>query len=772
MTVPPSPIHHRRAEALAVAILLLPLVLAAPALIAGWAWSPAANLYTSYPWQGLAADAGPPNPALSDVTQWFHPALLWSGTEIRSGRFPLWVPHAYGGAPFFANPQAALLFPLTWLAWLLPAAPALTLITALKLVGAGLAMYWFLRVGLGLCVTAALIGAVGFEFSTTLVGWVGWAFGSTIMFVPLLFGAVERLRERGRWHWIVVLALVVALDLFAGYPQSAFHALLAAGAWALARARSADRWFLVRCLAGAVLGAGLAAVQLLPFLEYAGESTVLAYRRQWMPAYSVPPAAAITLLMPYAFGSGASSWGRWQFNIVSTYVGLAPLLLAPLGALVGRPRPASRFFLGFVLVVAAVHYGLPGAGEAASLPGLALGTNLRLMPYLLFAIAALGALGVDALARGELPIRWWPIRSWFIVLAVSGFAWVAAHHGVPGAQSLMWPLWVQFSLALTGLTAAALMALRWGTGGGCVWGPALVALQVISVVPPAFAYLPSVSGRWLYPETPAIAWVRAQPGHARMTMPGHVGVLYDLAEPHGYDGLTPRRIVDLVGSVGTGSALVRGYLQNPLAVVGSEAVSPAAVLTSPVVDLLGVRHVMLPPGSTPIWPHLTLGYDGSDARVFVNDRVLSRAFLAFRARCVDDVTAPRMIREHSVDLRHEVLLAGCTTPTPSGPPTSASAEIRAYAPARVRVATHAGSAAYLVLTDTWFPGWRVRVDGRDATLWRADHAFRAVWLPAGRHEVEFRFEPRSLKVGLLVSVLSAAAALALLARGRHVPGSA
>ena len=772
MTVPPSPVHHRRAEAFAVAILLLPLVLAAPALIAGWAWSPAANLYTSYPWQGLAADAGPPNPALSDVTQWFHPALLWSGTEIRSGRFPLWVPHAYGGAPFFANPQAALLFPLTWLAWLLPPTPALTLITALKLVGAGLAMYWFLRVGLGLCVTAALIGAVGFEFSTTLVGWVGWAFGSTIMFVPLLFGAVERLRERGRWHWMVVLALVVALDLFAGYPQSAFHALLAAGAWALARARSADRWFLVRCLTGAVLGAGLAAVQLLPFLEYAGESTVLAYRRQWMPAYSVPPAAAITLLMPYAFGSGASSWGRWQFNIVSTYVGLVPLLLAPLGALVGRPRPASRFFLGFVLVVAAVHYGLPGAGEAASLPGLALGTNLRLMPYLLFAIAALGALGVDALARGELPIRWWPIRSWFIVLAVSGFAWVAAHHGVPGPQGLMWPLWVQFSLALTGLTAAALMALRWGTARGSVWGPALVALQVISVVPPAFAYLPSVSGRWLYPETPAIAWVQAQPGHARMTMPGHVGVLYDLAEPHGYDGLTPRRIVDLVGSVGTGSALVRGYLQNPLAVVGSEAVSPAAVLTSPVVDLLGVRHVLLPPGAAPIWPHLTLGYDGSDARVFVNDRALPRAFLAFRARCVDDVTAPRVIREHSVDLRHEVLLAGCTTPAPSGPPTSSSAEIRAYAPARVRVATHAGSAAYLVLTDTWFPGWRVRVDGRETTLWRADHAFRAVWVPAGRHEVEFRFEPRSLKVGLLVSVLSAAAALALLAPGRRVPGSA
>jgi hypothetical protein len=547
------------------------------------------------------------------------------------------------------------------------------------------------------------------------------------------------------------------------------HALLAAGAWALARARGADRWFLARCLTGATLGIGLAAVQLLPFLEYARESTVLAYRSQWMPSYAVPPAAAITLLMPYAFGSGMQSWGRWQFNIVSTYIGLVPLLLTPLGALAGRPRPAARFFLVFALVVAAIHYGTPGVSAAAALPGLSLGTNLRLMPYLLFAVATLGALGVDALARGELPTRWWPIRAWFIALALGGFAWVAVHHATPGAQGLAWPLWVQFALALTGLTAAALSALRWGTVGGAAWAPLLVAVQVVSVVPPAFGYVPSVPAQALYPETPAISWIQSQPGLGRTTMPGHVGVLYGLFEPHGYDGLTPRRIADLVGSVGTGTALVRGYAQNPLAVVGSEAVSPAAVLASPVVDLLGVRHVMLPAGAAPLWPHLTVGYDGRDARVFVNDRALPRAFIVFRARCVDDLAAPRLIRAHAVDLRQEVLLADCATPPATGPTTPASAEIRAYGPTRVRVATSSGASAYLVLTDTWFPGWRVRVDGRDAVLWRADHAFRAVVVPAGRHEVEFRFESRSLRLGVLVSLLSLTVALALLAPGRHRP---
>jgi hypothetical protein len=755
-----TPLSPRRADALALLLLiLLPFLVAGPALVAGRALSPAGNILASYPWQWLGA-GGRPNAALSDVAQWFHPALLWSGAEIGAGRFPLWVPHAYAGAPFFANPQTALLFPLTWLAWLLPAAPALTVITALKLVLAGLAMYWFLRAGLRVSVPAALIGALGFECSTTLVGWVGWAFGSSIALLPLLFGAVERVRTPGRLG-VALLALAVALQVLAGYPQAALHALLAAGAWALARAPGADRAFLARAAAGATLGVGLAAVQVVPFLEYLRESAVYAYRSQWMAALAAPPEAAVTLLLPYAYGSGTDAWGRWQFNIVSTHAGLVPLLLAPLGAVAAWRRPGARFFTLFVVIVAAMHYGLPGAARLASLPGLALGTNLRLMPWLVFGLCALGALGADALARGEGGAHAWPLRAWFVVLALGGLGWVAAHLGAPGAAGLAWPLPAQLGLALAGLTAAALLALRWRATGGAAWGVALVAVQAVSAATPALAYLPAVEAGRLYPETPALAWLRAQPP-ARVLMPGHVGLLYGLAEAHGYDGLTPRRLAELVGSVGTGTALVRGYLQNPLEGVGSEALSPAAVLTSPVMDLLGVRYVVLPPGAAPLGPHQVLAHDGPDARVFVDTRALPRAFVVFRARCADDAAAVRLVRERALDLRQEVVLAGCLAPPAAGPPdAAASAEILEHGPARVRLGTVTGTPAWVVLTDTWFPGWRARLDGRPIPLWRADHAFRAVQVPPGRHEIEMRFEPGSLRLGGALSALAGLAVLAL-----------
>ena len=44
---------------------------------------------------------------------------------------------------------------------------------------------------------------------------------------------------------------------------------------------------------------------------------------------------------------------------------------------------------------------------------------------------------------------------------------------------------------------------------------------------------------------------------------------------------------------------------------------------------------------------------------------------------------------------------------------------------------------YLVLADTWYPGWKAQVDGLDASLLRANLMFRAVHLEAGEHVVRF-----------------------------------
>src|SRR5262249_17781145 len=153
------------------------------------------------------------------------------------------------------------------------------------------------------------------------VMWLGWAVGSAMAMLPWLFAATEWLRQRGSRRAIAAVALAVAVSIFAGYPQITAVALLAAGAFTLVPAPATGRpwFFLVAWASGALIGCALAAVQILPFLEYLGESSVYAYRSQWMPVMAAPPRSALALLMPGYFGSatGRDYWGYFNENEIA-----------------------------------------------------------------------------------------------------------------------------------------------------------------------------------------------------------------------------------------------------------------------------------------------------------------------------------------------------------------------------------------------------------------------------------------------------------------------
>jgi hypothetical protein len=59
----------------------------------------------------------------------------------------------------------------------------------------------------------------------------------------------------------------------------------------------------------------------------------------------------------------------------------------------------------------------------------------------------------------------------------------------------------------------------------------------------------------------------------------------------------------------------------------------------------------------------------------------------------------------------------------------------------------------LVLSDTYYPGWKAFVNGKETKIYRADYAFRAIPLNAGVHRIEFVYDPTSFKLGALFSFL-------------------
>ena len=90
----------------------------------------------------------------------------------------------------------------------------------------------------------------------------------------------------------------------------------------------------------------------------------------------------------------------------------------------------------------------------------------------------------------------------------------------------------------------------------------------------------------------------------------------------------------------------------------------------------------------------------------------------------------------------------------SGSGARGSAKLIEDAANSVAVEVDSDGPGWLVLLDTWFPGWVATVDGHPAVVRRADYAFRAVAVSGGRSTVRFRFRPRSVLAGAILACLA------------------
>ncbi len=141
----------------------------------------------------------------------------------------------------------------------------------------------------------------------------------------------------------------------------------------------------------------------------------------------------------------------------------------------------------------------------------------------------------------------------------------------------------------------------------------------------------------------------------------------------------------------------------------------------------------------------------------------------------DAAAALRVVADADFDPASEVILEandpGVKANRPILDPTISQS--LTASPNAVTIPVSLDRPGWVVLSDMYYPGWVVFVDGRPAALLHADYAFRAVAVEAGKHAVEFRYQPRSFQIGLWVSGVSGlfwiGAALWLWRRRRAAP---
>ena len=226
------------------------------------------------PWSAVLEPAPVENPDLADQSVQFYPFYRWVSKSWRAGDPPLWCPLIYAGAPGLGNAQSGALDPQVLALVALDALGGralfdrgLTLMAWLRLALALLGAYLLAR-RLGLQWQGAGLAAISFGFSGYLVLWLNHALGHVPPFLPWVLFFLEGLRRNPRpWLNCALVGASMALAVLGGHLETGFFVGVASGLWCLAilrEERSAGAWGLL----GLALGSAVAAVILLPSLEY------------------------------------------------------------------------------------------------------------------------------------------------------------------------------------------------------------------------------------------------------------------------------------------------------------------------------------------------------------------------------------------------------------------------------------------------------------------------------------------------------------------------
>ena len=189
----------------------------------------------------------------------------------------------------------------------------------------------------------------------------------------------------------------------------------------------------------------------------------------------------------------------------------------------------------------------------------------------------------------------------------------------------------------------------------------------------------------------------------------------------------------------------------------------------PMVDWMNVKYIISQQELKLDKLALVLAED--NYKLYENKNVLPRAYMIYNIDVIkDEQIALAHLLSGTFDFRHQAILENALPvhqasriQIPNAFDTFAGQNIDFvnYDNDTVTLTVFTKTPGLLVMSDLYAPGWHVQVDGQAATIYRANYAFRSVFIPAGEHTITFNYQPLTFQVGRILS----ASAIAMLIIG-------
>jgi hypothetical protein len=685
-----------------------------------------------------------------DLLGYFFPNGCFLGRMLRSGHIPAWNPYAMGGTPFTGDPQSGWMYlPPMAMFTLLPCGLALRAFIVVHPIMAGLGVYGFLRVTKA-SRPAALVGGIGLAvgMASTSIVWLPPLAG-VLAWIAVMLACAARLVRASEWPGRLLWSAVTALAWGqAAAAMLSFGLVLGAGALAAylgpalvgevkrRRVRASHALILAGVVAVMLPAVNLA--YLLPRLAFLPRSSLgLGFRhlQELAAQFSGRPPPPFRVE-----GAAGSAWPLRLSNAAGLSLGGAGVVLS-FGAFWNRRRRA--------LAIGLAGYGLACYLASLRVVAEALRPFVRSSSLLTFywhipsrfeygtilVLPILAALGLDA---------WREAPSWTrrAGMAAPGvIVWVF----LPLFAGLRYPH-VLLTVAGLAVTTALLVAIA-RRPALVVAVPCVLALELVcgSVLAGRFIE-PGRFGPPAQPDVSIASLVRKDA--IDRTLRGEEGRLMtvDVREIDQRTTASLRSILFGVAEAqGYNPAQLRSSWEFVRAANGSRRMDHNSSLLldpSPVaLDLLRVGWALSPAGIQPKPDWLpVMSLNGWTLWRLAGPHPAVSVVTSWEVAAADD-RALSVVMKDGFDPEAEAVVSGDPGIAPSlGAIGSGPASYRPRGTQAASVSVDVEVPALVVIRNAYDVNWHATVDGRPAPLLRADYLVQAVPVPAGRHQIELRYD--------------------------------
>lgn len=687
-----------------------------------------------------------------------YPFRYFIGQSYQQGAIPFWSPHVYGGIPFMSLFHPGVFYPPSILFLLPDSVLAINLYYFVHFLILGIFIFllgklWNLSFAARLC--ASVTGMLsGFIFGSVLLS----NYFLAAVWLPMIFWLFLKYRQEKNIGYFIGTVLAIAAQTLAACPEISIMTvglLFLHGLWFVPREQGIAAYLQFAFSLGlaVVLALGVSALQLWPAAElmpYSPRDAGMSYEAHTTWSLELSKLATLALSPFYISGTGT---GEFFTGFLHTlYMGLVTLVFICIGFFLRREKPIGFWLTIFIL---GIFFALGQNNPLYKYFYHAVPfTDLFRFPSKYFFVSSFAAVFLTGFVFDFL-LRHTASRRLKIIPVLSVFILI---FGVVCGVGLWQPgLDMEISLAILIVFGFGYTLFYFQKIGKPVFAVIVFLLIFIDLSLKDFKLLPMID-RKFYDEPPVYM--------------KHLGDAF--GNYRIYSGRIQREAgaMDAIEAPSAlhGIELLKQYLTPYTGMVyGIEHVEGKFGLGLGLKDQLIWTSILRkadPKMKLRILGRSNVGYwinldqetrfnsDGEPEilpnRIYLLSDALPRVYLVPDMQVLAEEAVLNTYYAESFDPLKKVLLSQPVEFQPSNH-FQAQVEQVAYRPNHVSIKTRQEGNGFLVLNDTYFPGWTVTVDGKEETILKANHFYRAVQLGPGEHTLEFDYFPAGFKKGLVTS---------------------